>query len=711
MKAETGARRPWWPWAAAAALLIVFGCQMFPALQLQSLTWDEAHHLFDGYNELKHGDYGLNPEVPPLVKMLAAAPLLGMHLWEPTLQGRLFGTEAYFSGWQFVARNDRERLLLRAHIAASLLAFLLGGLIFVVARRLFGDLAAVIALALYAFDPNFLAHGALVTTDTGISLFLFATMFAFYCYLRGLGTDSPRVSWARVALVGVLAGLSMATKYTGVIAFGMMVVVAAGEWLGRRWEDRAGKSEGKRDLKSSTSLAWRLVGAIAVSGLIAWVVLWAFYGFRYAARPVGLAMNPLLVPDYLEQLKPYASPGAVRLLGWMAHVHLLPEGYIYGLANTKITANTEPGYFFGHAYPLGHWVYFPAAFLIKSTLAFMILLVVAAAAVVTKRLRGWRELLFLLAPVGIFMAMVLPSEMNIGHRHILPIYPFLMVLAGGGAAAWIEPAVNRKATGVRGLNPAWLAVVVALLVWQAVSSLRVFPAYMAYANEAWGGPSKTHLYLSDANVDWAQQLKAVKKYLDGRGDPPCWFAYFAYGAMDPNDYGVHCRVLPTMETLYWQHDLAEVPAEIDGPVLISDGDLESLELGSGKLNPYDDFRARQPVAVIQYGVDVYDGHFAVPLAAALVHAQRAADLVEAAKTQPRAEAEASVNKAATEAGEAMKLAPDNAMVEQAMGDVLAAEGKTAEAHQHYVEAVRLAETIEPEFQKAIVPGLKKKAGE
>ncbi len=460
-----------------------------------------------------------------------------------------------------------------------------------------------------------------------------------------------------------------------------------------------------------------------LSGLIAWLVLWAFYGFRYAARPAGLVMNPLLVPDYLEQLKPYASPGVVRLMGWMARVHLLPEGYIMGLANTKITAHTEPGYFFGRAYPLGHWVYFPAAFLIKSTLPFLILLVVALAAVVTRRLRGWRELMFLLVPVGIFMAMVIPSEMNIGHRHILPIYPFLLVLIGGGAAAWIEPRVERRGAvkaceppmkaGVAGsgVNPAWMAVVVALLVWQAVTSLRVFPAYMAYSNEAWGGPTKTYLYLSDANTDWAQQLKAVKIYLDGRGDPPCWFAYFAYGAMDPNDYGVHCRVLPTMETLYWEHDLEDVPAEIEGPVLISDGDLAGIELGSGKLNPYDAFRSRRPTAVIQYGVDVYDGKFAVPLAAALVHAQRAVDLVKAAKTQKQVDAAASVEKAASEASEAMKLAPDNAMVQQAMGDVLTAEGKTEEAHTHYVEALRLAQTVEAEYQAAIVPGLKKKAGE
>lgn len=719
-------RGPVWPWIIAAALLVVFGMQLYPSLQLQSLTWDEAHHIFDGYNALQHQDYGLNPEVPPLVKMLAAAPLLPMHPWEPQLKGREFGTEAYFSGWQFVARNDRERLLLRAHIAASLLSFLLGGLIFIVARKLFGDLAAVIALALFVFDPNFLAHGALVTTDIGISLFLFATVFAFYGFVRSLRPGRAHgASWVWLLLAGALSGLCMATKYTGVIVFAMMIVLAIGEWLGRRWEWRREGAPAQRDWNEGRSLALKLAGAIVVSGLIAWFVVWAFYGFRYAARPDGVAMNPTL-PQYIEQLATYSKIDAQVATG-LAHLRLLPEGYIFGLAATKVIAENSPGYFFGHAYQRGHLLYFPAAFVIKSTLPFLILLVFGIAAVWTRRVRGWRKLLFLTVPVAIFMAMVIPSDMNIGHRHILPIYPFLMVLVGGGAAAWIEGWAQRKtqsragvaAASAHSTNPAWLALVVALLVWHAVTSLRAYPAYMAYSNEAWGGPAKTHLYFSDANVDWGQQLKAVKLYLDGRGiTTNCWFAYFAQGGEDPKDYGIQCKTLPTQETLYWLDWLNVVPDEIDGPVLISDGDLASLELGSGKLNPYEDFRARRPVTTIQQGVYVYEGHFAMPLAAALVHAQRAEDLVKGTKfkgANPELDVAAAapdhLDKALAEATEAIRLAPDNAAVQTAMGDVLTAQGKKQEAHEHYAEALRLAQTVEPDFQSGIVPGLKKKLGE
>ena len=94
----------------------------------------------------------------------------------------------------------------------------------------------------------------------------------------------------------------------------------------------------------------------------------------------------------------------------------------------------------------------------------------------------------------------------------------------------------------------------------------------------WGGPSQTHRYLGDANVDWGQQLKAVKQYVDARGIKECWMVYFADGAIDPASYGIPCKRLPTVTTL-WLRLLGDVPAAIDGPVLVSDGDLGGIEFG------------------------------------------------------------------------------------------------------------------------------------
>ncbi len=204
------------------------------------------------------------------------------------------------------------------------------------------------------------------------------------------------------------------------------------------------------------------------------------------------------------------------------------------------------------------------------------------------------------------------SGMNIEVRHILPMYLFLAVLIGG--AAWTLIKDNRR----------WAYAIAVLLPFQAVSSTRAFPTYLAYANELWGGPSQRHKYLSDSNVDWGQQLKATKRYLDQRGVKDCWFIYFAEGVVDYTYYGIPCKPLPTADSL-WVGQTADAPPAIDGPVLISAGNLSGFEFGAGALNPYEQFKYLRPTAVIDYGVFVFDGHFEIPLAQrSAMHRRRAA---------------------------------------------------------------------------------------
>jgi hypothetical protein len=119
--------------------------------------------------ELTRGDFGPNPEHPPLVKQLAAIPLLPLQLKMPALENREFKHEAFLGGKDFIFRNDAETILFRARMAAALLTFLLAILVFLAGREMFGVEAAFIALTLLVFDPNVLAHGAVVGTDMGLS--------------------------------------------------------------------------------------------------------------------------------------------------------------------------------------------------------------------------------------------------------------------------------------------------------------------------------------------------------------------------------------------------------------------------------------------------------------------------------------------------------------------------------------------------------------
>jgi hypothetical protein len=502
----------------------------------------------------------------------------------------------------------------------------------------------------------------MVTTDVGAAFCFVAAMYSFYRYCRKPG-------WVRLGVAGIALGVALSAKYTGIFLAPMLVVVVVSEGvLARDWR-----------------VLWRRAGALGVMGLVAWVVVWSFYGFRYKAAPAGLELNPQLAP-YLAQMHDQRD---ARMLRVVAKYRVLPEGYIWGLENTKETEWDDPSYFWGKVYRHGNWEYFPVALLIKSTLAFLIL--IALVPVVWRWGLGGRarEMVFLLVPVGVYLAISMSSSMDIGARHLLPVWAFLYVLIGGTAMVLLDRDVR------------WAWVLGVLLCWQVVTSVRVAPAYMAYGNEAWGGPAKVDRYLGDANTDWGQQLKAVKAYLDERHITNCWFAYFPDGSVDPSDYGINCKRLPTTDLLYWLDVPVTTPPVISGTVLISAGDLEGIEFGDGKLNPYDQFWRVKPTAVIQHSVYVFDGTFAVPLAAALVEANDASNLSDAGQMEA----------ALAKAEDAARLAPWSGQVQATLADVLLADGKKAEALQRYETAVQIEETVRPDLRMEDIAGLRARIAE
>lgn len=645
--------------ALVIGLLLVMALQLVHMTRVDSATWDEPHHLFDGYTVWTKHDYRLNPEVPPLVKLTAALPLLGRHLQVPINRGRSVPTEAFLDGRSFVFDNGANRTLAPARLACMALTLLLGLLLYLAGAEMFGYGAGLFALALFAFDPNFLAHGALVTTDAGSACFFLAAVYTFYRYCK-------RSSWQRLLLAGVAAGVLLAAKFTGIFLFPMLLCLVVLE----AWAARSGKV-----------LRHRLAGLLLMA-VCAWVVLWSFYGFRYKAAPDGGELNPTL-RTYLGQM---VDRGDASRLSTLVRFHALPEAYLWGLENTKNTEFEDTSYFWGRVCRHGNWKYFPVAFLVKSTLPLLLLLGLSGF-VFSQRCRDRRrEFAFLLVPVVVYFAISMHSDMDIGVRHVLPVYAFLYVLAGGCALM-----LARR-------NVRWTWVLGVLLLWQIVTSARVAPAYMAYGNEAWGGPSQVHRYLSDANTDWGQQLLSVKDYLAAHPAKECWFAYFPDGAIQSADYGVNCHRLPTTNSLHWLDLQMDVPPVIEGTVLISDSDLEGIEFGDGSLNPYDSFRGRTPDTVIQHGVYVYQGRFAVPLASALIQAHNAGKLLKAG----------SVKKARASAEAAAALAPGSAYVQSELADILAADGDRRAAADHYATALQCAQKVRPDLQASYLAELPKK---
>jgi hypothetical protein len=533
-------------------------------------------------------------------------------------------------------------------------------LVFCAAQEWFGTPAALVALVLVVFDPNILAHSALVTTDMGVTLFFLAAVYGFYRYVK-------QPTLLRLLLAGVAAGLLLATKHSGILFAPMLVLLAA-------WEVFS-SPKGSR-----TRLALRLTGAMAAIVVIGVLVLWSFYGFRYAARPAGLQLSTSLA-DYAAPLGHF-SAGVIM---FFARFHLLPESYLIGLVDVKRVAEFYPTFILGKVYAHGVWWYFPAAILIKTTLGLLALVTIVCWAIVRGRLRKGREIAFILIPWIVYLAVAIQAGMNIGARHILPLYALAAILAGGGIAALAQQ--NRR----------WIWIGAVLIAAHIVSALTVFPNYMAYANEAWGGPKNVHNLLSDANVDWAQQLFQVKQWQDHHPGEECWFAYFARPEIDPGVYGITCHALPTLDT-FWLGWSDTVPPTVNGAVRISAGDLSGCEWPSGLMNPYRQFQSIQPAESIDYGVFVYRGTFQMNQAAALGRAQHAYELLAAGKAQ----------EALALAKEAVAIDPDEITSQTALGDIAASLGQKEQARQAWQAAMASAMQLEPPAQVSYVPDLEQK---
>ena len=649
---------------ALCSLLIVLSLHLLFSVRRESQTWDEANHIFAGYRSWTHADFGLNPEHPPLVKLLATMPLLGSQQQVPALEERFFKEDAFLRGKEFLYQNNPDKILARTRAAAATLTLLTALVVFFGTREMFGTGAAFIALTLLTFDPNLLAHGALITTDVGLTCFMFLSVYMFYRFLK-----SP--SAVRLIAAGASVGLVLAVKHTGLLILPILFLLTICEIIFNIFAaDR--EKVGRHALK--------LLGSLTLMALIGWVVLWSCYRFRYDARPDGLQLNPPLA-EYVKGLEPHeAWPIATA-----ARFRILPESYLYGLADVRLTANYYTSYVLGKVYAHGVWFYFPVAFLVKSTVAVLALLLLSLLVIATRRLNRWREIVFLVVPVIFYLVIALTVGMNIGVRHIIVVYIFLYVLIGG--AAWTLVEKSRKGAYAIGV----------ILLAHVASSVLAFPNYIPYSNELWGGPSQTYKYLTDSNSDWGQQLKSIKQYLDGRGVKECWFVYFAAGVAEPSYYGIPCKPLPTINTL-WLNEPIDVPNSINGPVLVSASNLSGVEFGPGPLDPYGQFKLLKPTAIIDHGVFVFDGKFDMPLAAAISKVQKARNLAQAKQ----------LDQALQEAQTAIALAPDSIQTQLALGDILLEMGQSQQARAHFQKALELAKTIEPEFQIRSVPNIEQR---
>jgi dolichyl-phosphate-mannose-protein mannosyltransferase len=575
--------RCWWRVLLPAALIAVFVAVVLLSHLQMSQTFDEGFHLAAGYRYLQCGDFGINSEHPPLVKMVAGLALRLTHTPPPSAgvcgEEETTKDHGYALGLVYLYKQglDAQEVLFKARAATVVFAVALLILVLLYARYLFGYWAALVALVLVMSEPTVIAHAGLVTTDMGVSAGLLAAVFLLDRYLR---IRTP----ATLALAGMGVGLALSTKHSGLIVIPIVIALAiADEWL-------RGNVDGER-----VQRVLRSAGALGIVLLMGVGVLWGTYAFRYWPRPHGAQMT-LSLSDFLIQVRAQGTTGLMpnHLIPFAARWHLLPVAYLFGLVDVlNVSHPGLPPWILGRLLPHGVWYYFPVTFLIKSTPAFLALLLLSATSGGWMRPERRRACVFLLLPVVIWYGIAMTSGLDIGYRHVLPTVAFLAIFIAGEVAYLVRTAKLS----------AWALLAGILVAAHLASATSAYPDYFPYADEFLGGKRNTYKYLTDSNNDWGQALYDTARWLKNRGIRDCWIAYD--GAADLHYYGVQCRVLPGNPG----DVLPMPPAEGTGLFIISGLSYAGVEWEPGELQPYKVFHDVKPSGNIGGAMLVYQGTF------------------------------------------------------------------------------------------------------
>ncbi|MGH9559847.1 MAG: tetratricopeptide repeat protein, partial [Terracidiphilus sp.] len=353
--------------------------------------------------------------------------------------------------------------------------------------------------------------------------------------------------------------------------------------------------------------------------------------------------------------------------------------YLFGFTDVTILSREGRTMFLlGKRYAEGKWFYFPAAFLIKSTIGLLALLALLPFARALRQIQLRREAVYLLLPPAIFLAAAMTSKLNIGIRHILPVMPFLIVLAAGGAVALARQ--SRR----------WAWAIAVLVALHAASSLHAYPNYLPYSNEAFGGVNGTWRVLEDSNVGWGGGLKALRAEIASRNITQCWFAYAA--PPNPANFQIPCKRLPSFfSAVSDQGQQQPVPEHIDGPIFISSEELNGSFWGIGDSVPYHSLQTHEPSRVIAGEILEFDGSFDLPKVSAISEWVYATGLLRHGK----------LDQAIAEAQRATQLDPSSIYARETLYTAYAIAHKFDDAEREYHAALAIYQGLSADDKKAV----------
>ena len=487
--------------------------QSFWFIQTQSLTYDEPAHIIAGVDAWRHGRFELWNDHPPLGRLWLTLPIRNLDsqfVWRQMPNG--YRVESMQPG--------PEEMGARTRPMNTLLGVILGFVLWFATRRLFSEGAANVALALFAFTPSLIAHYSVATTDGIGTLFIFLVAYQLVRWRH-------KPKWLETVLLGLaLGGLLLAKFYAAplvLLALVLMLLL---------------KPEGA----ALRPAEWNWKQTV-VALVLALVTLWAGYFFHVSHFKVADGQVTATFPN--RGLKTWATRSHL-------HVNLIvPAGEFFeGLRDVAMSNKRgRPAWFFGRIYPTGGIkLYYPAALVLKWPTILLALILASLLMGIRRVCRAPGDLMVLCAFAIVFLFFAIQSKYDIGERHILPLYPFALLIAG---SMWEH--VNALPArigfdvhtwwGVRTINFNIVALLLVLAL-NAADALRVAPDYLTYFNIL-VKPANSWRYLTDSNLDWGQGLIALRDYEWKHPQEQLHLAYF--GSINPALYGVRATPLAPQE--------------------------------------------------------------------------------------------------------------------------------------------------------------------
>ena len=512
----------------ATAIILVSLVLAISSFWNDSLIVDEIPHVGSGYGYVEKLDYRLNPEHPPLAKALAATPLLFLDLKQDAFQTRFWLTDINgqwdFGRFLIFQSGNNADLITRAVKFPILIFFVLAAvLMYKWASKLYGKSAGLIALTLFSFSPTILAHSRFVTTDVPA---LFGVLLATYFFINYLRTPITKNLW----LAGIAFGIAILTKFSTFLLAPYFLILAL----------VFGAIKKSAIRHSLYAICIFIIGFV----LIVWPV---YYVFTFNYPPERQAADTHFL------LGSFGNRTLAGIVEWLADKPLIRALGQYGLGLLMVGQRAVGGnttYFLGEVSSEGWRYYFPVVYALKEPLAWWALVIISLLFIAWQiKLKNISRFMFyvsgfiknhlvefaMLLWLAIYWATSINSNLNIGVRHLLPTYPFAIILVAGQITRIYQKLKIKYQNDKSKIKYLIFNILFFILMFSYIyENIKVWPYYLTYFNQLAGGPSGGYRYVVDSNLDWGQDLKRLSQWVEKNNIQAIHLDYFGWS--DPVYY-------------------------------------------------------------------------------------------------------------------------------------------------------------------------------